>query len=833
MSNLTYAFRTLKNTPVVSLVAVASLALGIGANTAIFSMFDQILLRRLPVAQPERLVNLTANGPRLGSNSNNVAGDSLSIFSYAMFRDLEKQQSVFTGIAAHRSSGVNISYKGQASSATGLFISGTYFPVLQAVPAVGRLLTPDDDRTPGAHRVAVLSHRYWTRELNRNPAAINDSLLIDGVPFTIVGVAPEGFSGTTLGVRPDVFVPISMRETLEPGWKGLENRRSYWIYLFARLKDGVTMQQAQAGINPLFHGIVESTDLPLQKGMSEATKQRFRNQAMTLTDGWRGQSQILVQGTAPLALLLAIASFVLLIACANIANLLLGRGVARAREVSIRLALGARRSQLIGQFLTESILLAFAGALAGLLIANLTLRLIIGFLPAQAMVPLSPEINPATLIFALALAIATGILFGLFPAVRSTRQDLVTAIKDGAGSVSAVGSTARLHKILVVGQIALSLLLLISAGLFLKSLVNITRVDLGMRSNGVLTFGLSPERNQYKPPQTRDLYERLEESLAAIPGVETATVSMVPLIAGDNWGTDISIDGFVSGPDIDANCSFNRVGAGFFSAMRIPLLAGRGFAVSDSADAPPVAVVNEAFARKFSAGSSVIGKRLQIGAGGKNTIEVVGLARDTKYSTVKQEAPPLLYLPYRQDKDLGGANFYIVARDPSQAGRLGSAVRQAVAALDPNLPVADMNTLEQQVKDNVFADRMVTSLASLFALLATLLASVGLYGVVSYSIARRTREIGIRLAIGADPASVRAMVMKDVGVMTLAGAAIGVPGAIALARLAASQLYQIKSHDPLVVVAATVLIGCVTLIAGYFPARVAMAVDPLTALRND
>ena len=832
MSNLKYAFRTLLNTPVVSLVAILSLALGIGANTAIFSVFDQILLQRLPVHQPDRLVNLTANGPKQGSASDNIAGNEDSIFSYPMFRDLEKQQTVFTGLAAHCEFGANFAYKGQSSSGDAMFVSGSYFPVLESVPAAGRLLSLDDDRTPGAHRVAVLSHRYWTTQFNRNPGVVNDTMLVDGIPFTIIGVAPEGFYSTTLGAMPDIFVPISMREALQPQWKGLADRRNYWVYLFARLKDGVSTAQAQAAMSTLFHGVIESTDLPLQDGMSDRTKERFRNQALLLSEGSRGQSDVLEEGRTPLLILFAITGFVLLIACANIANLLLARAAGRAREISIRLAIGARRVQLIVQLLTESILLALTGALAGLLVANVTVRLIISFLPPQAMIPLTPDLNPRSLSFALLASVVTGILFGIFPALHSTGQDLVSAIKDDAGSVSSSGSAARFRKILIIGQIALSLTLLISAGLFLKSLVKITRVDLGLRTKGVLTFGLSPNRNQYKPDQTRDFYGRLEESIAAIPGVENATVSLVPLLTDSNWGTSISIDGFVAGPDTDRGSKYNEVGPGFFRSLNVPILAGREFTASDGINAPKVAVVNEAFVRKFSPSDSVLGKRLQTGSGGKNDIEVVGIARDTKYSQVKDPPPPLLYMPYRQDKTLGGANFYVGVKG-MPAADIGPAVRRAVAALDPNLPVDNMITFEKQVENNVFVDRMVTTLATAFAILATLLAAVGLYGVLAYSIARRTREIGIRLAIGADPARVRAMVLQEVGVMALIGAVIGAPAAILLAKFAESQLYGIKSYDPEVVLAATALIAAVALVAGYFPARLAMAVEPQTALRHD
>jgi predicted permease len=833
MSNLTYAFRTLKNTPVVSLVAIASLALGIGANTAIFSVFDQLLLQRLPVHRPDRLVNLTANGPRMGSNSNNVAGNSSSTFSYAMFRDLEKQQSVFTGLAAHCEFGANLAYKGQSLSGDGMFVSGSYFPVLEAVPAAGRLFSPDDDRTPGAHRLVVLSNRFWTTQFNRDPSVLNNTMLVDGIPMTIIGVAPEGFNSTTLGAMPNVFVPISVRETLQPGWKGFDNRRSYWVYLFARLKEGVSRDQGQATMSTLFHGIIESTDLPLQKGMSDRTRERFRNQVLMLEEGSRGQSEVLEQGKAPLTILLAITGFVLLIACANIANLLLARAAGRAREISVRLAIGARRIQLVRQLLTESVLLGVTGALAGLLVSNVTIRMLVSFLPPEAGVSLSPEVNPRSLAFALAASVATGILFGIFPAMHSTRQEIVTAIKDDAGSVSSSGSAARFRKVLVVGQISLSLLLLISAGLFLKSLVNITRVDIGLRTEGVLTFGLAPDRNQYKPDQTRDFYQRLEESIRAIPGVEHATVSLVPLLTDSNWGTSISIDGFSKGPDTDDGSKYNEVGPGFFRALNVPILAGREFTASDGMEAPKVAVVNEAFVRKFSPSENVLGKRMSTGSNqGKNDIEVVGIAHDTKYSQVKDPPPPLVYLPYRQDKNLGSGNFYVVVH-AMPAADIGPSVRRAVASLDPNLPLADMLTFEKQVENNVFVDRMVTSLATAFAVLATLLAAVGLYGVLAYSIARRTREIGIRLAIGADPSGVRAMVLKEVGVMAAIGVLIGAPAAVVLAKFAESQLFGIKSYDPMVILAATALIGAVALAAGYFPARVAMGVSPQAALRHD
>jgi predicted permease len=832
MSQLTYAFRTLMTTPVVSLVAIASLALGIGANTAIFSVFDQILLQRLPVHEPERLANLTANGPRNGSNSTNIAGNSTSTFSYGMFRDLEKGQQVFTGLAAHTQFGVNLAYKGQASSGDGMLVSGSYFPVLQLVPLAGRLFDPSDDKTPGAHRVVVLSARYWTNQFNRDPAILKNQLTVNGVAMTVIGVAPEGFYSTSLGAMPDVFVPISMQEMMAPGGMKLDDRRHYWIYLFGRLKDGVSLKQAEAAMNPLFHGILESTDLALQKNMSDQTRQRFRTQTMTLEDGSRGQSSVLTQGQAPLAILLAITGLVLLIACANVANLLLARAAGRAREISVRMAIGARRGQVISQLLTESVVLSVISAVAGLLVSYVTIRLLISFLPPEALLPLSASVDRTSLLFALGAAIVTGLLFGLFPALHATRQDLVTAIKDDAGSVSSSGSAALFRKVLVTGQMALSLLLLISAGLFLKSLVNLTRVDLGLRTKGVLAFRLAPFHNQYNPDQTRDFFQRLEENVAAIPGVESVTASAVPLLTGSNWGTDVYVDGFDAGLDTDRHTSVNIVGPSFFRTLNIPILAGREFTPADGLAAPKVAIVNEAFVRKFSPSDSILGKRMRRGGDGTNDTEIVGVARDTKYNKVKDPAPPLLYTPYRQNRFLAESSFYVFSRRGSPTD-LAPDVRQAVANLDANLPIQGMTTFERQVEENIFVDRMVTTLAAAFAVLATVLAAVGLYGVLAYSVARRTREIGIRLAIGADPSQVLWMVLKEVGWMTLIGAVLGAPAAMALAKLAESQLYGIKSYDPPVVLGATLLIVLVALVAGYFPARFAMRVEPQLALRHD
>ncbi len=831
MRNLTFAWRTLWKTPIVSLVAILSLALGIGANTAIFSLFEQVLLRPLPVPEPERLVNLSSNGPRSGSNSTNNAGGTDLIYSYPMFRDLERTQTVFTGLAAFRSFGANLSHQGQTSSASGLLVSGSYFPVLALNPAAGRLLSYADDKTIGAHSVVVLSHAYWTEKFNRNLSILGQPLLVNGVIMTVVGVAPAGFRGTTLGELPDIFVPLTMRPELFPTWEGFEERRNYWAYLFARLKPGLSLEQAQASINIPFKGILRDTELTLQKGSSERGRQRFLAQTMTLQPGLRGHSSLREEAQTPVYLLLGITGFVLLIACANIANLLLARSAQRTKEFSIRLSLGATRGQLMRQLLSEALLLAVLAAITGIGLAYATSQGILALLPPDGGEVFSTALDSSTLLFAIAVALLSGFLFGLFPAVHSSRQDLSGAMKDQAANVSSTTAATRFRQTLVTAQIALSLLLLISAGLFLKSLVNVTRVGLGIDTQNTICFALSPALNRYTPQRSVAFFEALEQKLLALPGVSGATVSLVQLIAGNNWGSNVSVDGFQAGPDTDTHSMFNGIGPGYFRTLGIPLLAGREFTTADNAAGPQVAIVNEAFARKFSPSSSIVGKQMQRGSGGKNDILIVGLARDTKYSDVKRAVPPVFYLPYRQDKNLSTATVYVKSTVPT--AQVVPSLRQAVASLDPNLPLEDLKTLDAQIAENITLDRMISTLAAAFAGLATLLAAVGLYGVLAFTVARRTREIGIRLAVGADTGSIRNLVLREVVIMVAIGTALGVPAALALSKYTESLLYDLKGNDPVVLASSVLLVAAVSLLAGYIPARKAMRVDPMDALRYE
>jgi predicted permease len=833
MINLRHALRTLFKTPFVTGVAIVSLALGIGANAAIFSIFNQMLLRPMPVAAPEQLVNLSAPGPKPGSQSCNQAGDCDAVFSYPMYRDLERVQTVFNGIAAHRLFGANLASRGQTQSGDGVLVTGSYFPVLGIRPALGRLLDPNDDRAVGESRVVVLSHAFWQSKFDASPAVLNETLIVNGQSLTIVGVAPRGFDGTTLGAKPEVFVPITLRGQMNPGFEGFANRRSYWAYVFGRLRPDVSIEKARAEMNVKYRAIVNDVEAPLQTGMSEQTLGRFKTKQLLIEPGAMGQSSVHREARAPLTLLLGVTALVLLIACANIANLLLARAAARAGEMAIRLSIGASRWRLIAQLLTESVLLALFGGIAGLVVASWTLRGIAAMLPPEPAATIPVRLDTTVLLFAAAVTIATGLLFGIFPALHSSRPDLQSIMKGQSGQPSGARAAARFRTSLATAQIALSMALLVAAGLFTRSLMNVTRVDLGLKIDNLLTFGISPELNAYTPERSRQLFERLEQELAALPGVTAVTASLVPAIAGSNWGSSVSVQGFQAGPDTDTGSRFNQVGPGYFRAMGIPLLAGREFTPADAGKSPQVAIVNEAFAKKFNLGRDAVGKFMSDDTGPETTLdtEIVGLVQDAKYSEVKDTIPPLFFLPYRQSTRLGFINFYVrTSQDPEASF---AAIRKTVASLDPNLPIEDLKTMTQQVVENVFLDRFISTLSAAFAILATLLAAVGLYGVLAYTVAQRTREIGLRMALGAAPARVRLMLLKQVGVLTIIGGAIGLTAAWFLGRLAESQLYQLQGRDPFTLAASAIVLSIVALAAGFIPAHRASQVDPMWALRYE
>jgi predicted permease len=837
MINPRLALRTLFRTPFVTLVAIVSLALGIGANAAIFSLFNQILLRSLSVQDPQRLVNLVAPGPKSGSTSCGQAGDCDSVFSYPMFHDLEQAQNVFTGIAAHRPFGASLAYRKETASGDGLLVSGGYFAVLGLKPALGRLLEPGDATTPGEAHAVVLNYDYWRTRFDASPSVLNDTLVVNGEQMTVVGVAPRGFDSTTLGLKPRVYVPITMRDAMERFMSAadnpsLRNRRSYWVYLFARLKPGVSVEQAGAALNVEYSGILNDVEAPLQKGMSAKTMKEFRAKRIRLEPGAQGQTTVRREAREPLMLLLGVTGLVLLIACANIANLLLARAATRSNEMAVRLSIGAGRLQLAAQLLTESLLLALLGGAAGILVANWTLDLIVALMPAEggpANLPM--QMDGTAFLFAAGLAITTGVLFGLFPALHSTRPDLVSALKGQAGQPGGGRAAKWFRAALATAQIALSMALLVAAGLFVKSLVNVSRVDLGFNTKKVVMFGIAPQLNGYSGERSAALFERLQEDLAALPGVSSVSGAMVPLLAGSRWGSSVEVEGFKADPDTNTVALFNEVEPAYFSTLGIPLLSGREFGRADASGATKVAVVNEAFAKKFNLGRAAVGKHIGTGAEGKLDTEIVGLAQDAKYSGVKEETIAQFFRPARQDTSLGFLTFYVRTRlDPEP---LLATIPRIVARQDSNLPVDNLMTLPQQVRENVFLDRLITTLSTAFAALATLLAAIGLYGVLAYTVAQRTREIGLRMALGAAPRNVLRMVLRQVAWMTVIGGVIGLLAATLLGKGAESLLFQLKGFDAFVFAASAIGLATVALAAGLVPAMKASRIDPMRALRYE
>ena len=831
MRSLRLAIRTLFRTPFATAIAIVSLALGTGATAGIFSVFHQVLMQSLATPDPSKLVNLSAPGPKPGFQSCGRAGDCDVVFSYAMFRDLQKIQTVFTDIAAHVEFRANLAYETQTSSNEGLLVSGSYFPVLRLQPALGRLLDSNDDTVTGESRVAVLSYDYWSSRFGLDPTVLNKQVIVNSQHLTIVGVAPKGFDGTTIGMRPAVFVPITLRSVLDADtdWS---LRTDYWAYLFARLRPGVTIEAARASVGAQYHGIINDVEAPLQKDITPQTLARFRAKPILLEPGGRGQSSIPDEAKTPLRLLLGVTALVLLIACANIANLLLARSSARAGEMAIRLSIGASRGRLIGQLLTESLLLAVLGGIAGMVVAHWTLVLVASLLPPEAQHTITFSISGTVILFGVGLTFATGLMFGLFPALHSTRPDLVSTLKNQAGQPSGAKG-ARLRLLLATSQIALAMMLLASSGFFVKSLLNVSRVDLGFNVDHVATFGLSPDLNGYSFERTRLFFQRLEDELQAAPGVTAVTVSNVPLLAGNNRQRDVAVQGFKAGPDTNSNSHYNRVGPGYFSALGIPLLAGREFTDADTVNSPKVALVNQTFARKFGLGNDAVGKSMGSGDGYRSTLDmtIVGVVEDAKYSEVKQRVPPQFFMPYRQDQEPGGMHVYVrTAVDRAQAA---STITAVVKRLDPNLPIEALETLPDQIRDNTYLDRMMTTLSAAFALLATLLAAIGLYGVLAYTVAERTREIGLRMALGAAPERVLGMVLGQVAIMTLVGALVGLAGALGVGRGAQSMLFQMTGADPAVLALSAVALAMVALCAGFIPAYRASRVDPMRALKYE
>jgi predicted permease len=825
-----YALRGFRKSPILSGAALLSLALGIGANTAIFSLMDQVLLRSLPVRDPGELVLFSAPGRRSGFVETNY--DDQYAFSYPMYCDFRDSAPTVAGVLARFPMRLSMSSGDRTELVQGDLVSGNYFTVLGVGTVLGRPLTPQDDRLGSPNAVAVLSYDLWKNRFGMDRSVLNQSLRINGRGMAIVGVAPPGFKGAAGGESADLFVPITLQSHLTQMFDGLPNRRGYWLNIFARLKAGVSRLQAESALNVFWRPILEEEARNTPRA-SQKYRAEFASRHLTLMPGARGISSVRDQAAGPLIVLMSMAGLLLLIACANIANLLIARAAGRQKEIAIRLAIGAGRVRLLRQLLIEGVTLSLAGAVLGILTAYWTGDLLLSFLPAgPSMRGLTSQPDSRALVFALGLSILTGVIFGLAPSWSTFRTNVAGSLKEQAAG--AMGSTAqvRIRKALVIAQVGLALVLLIGAGLFARSLFNLKQIDPGFRTGNLLTFAVQPSLNGYDQARTQSFYERLHDAIAALPQVRGVALAEIAVLSGDVDMSGVSVPGYEPKEGERMSVRENFVGLGYFSSMGIPVLSGREITRQDGPNAPKVAVVNEQFARKYFGTESPIGRRFHLKSGKDGPgVEIIGVVRDGKHADLREDPEPFAYYPYVQHESIMRMNFYV--RASPHPAVLGATLREQVRRADPNLPVFDMKTIEEQIDEDMFAERLVAALATFFGGLATLLAAIGLYGVMAYTVSRRTREIGLRMALGAGRPEMLRMVMSEVGLLALLGVGIALPTAYALSRLIQAQLFNVKGSDPAIFVLATLLIAAVSAAAGLIPAVRASRIDPMTALRNE
>jgi predicted permease len=828
-TDLKYALRGLRRSPLFATVAVMSLALGIGANTAIFTLIDQILLRKLPVSHPEQLVMVYQDADNNGSNM----GSRMN--SYPLYQDLQRKSDVFSEVLCRRLIPASVSVGGNTERVTVEMVSGNYFTMLGVRPAAGRVFNSrEDDQTYGGHPVAVLSYAYWTSRFARDPNVVGQKILVNNYPMSVVGVSAEGFGGLDPANAPDVRVPILMKPAITPewGWLELSDRRAKWVQVFARLKSGYTIESARPSLQGLYTQIrAYEMTLPRASTWSQYTRERFMKGRIVLAKADTGYSQLRNDFSTALVVLMCMVGLVLLIACANVANLLIARAFMRQREIAVRLSLGSSRSRLVRQLLVESLTLSFAGGIVGLGIAFSLTRWLLALVPQQGdplLISARPDLR--ILLFALAVTFATGIVFGLLPALRASRPDPWSTLKDTMGSIAGTGGSLFLRKGLVTAQVALSFLLLFGAGLFVRSLLNLKAADTGVSVDNLLTFQLSPALSGYDNARATVFYRQLLDRLRATPGFTSVAMATVPILAGNEWDSSMGVEGHQAKDGEDMQAFMNSVSPGYFATMKIPLLEGRDFRESDAKEEPDVAIVNRKFAEHFFPGTSAIGKRLSQGTGPKArlTIQIVGVVTDSLYEGPREGVHRQVYLA--SWGNISSA-FYVRAHTTSSSAF--DTIRGDVRQLDAGIPVYDLKTVEAQLDETLLSDRLVAMLSAGFGGLATLLAAVGLYGVMAFVVARRRKELGIRLALGAQPGVLIWLVMREVLLLLAIGLALGIPLAMLLGRYVSSQLYGIQGSDPTIAVWTMVFLAVISVAAGLIPARRASRIDPILALRTE
>jgi len=832
VQNIRYALRQLRKYPGFAAIAVLTLAVGIGANVSIFSLVNQVLLKRLPVREPDRLVMLKYTGSDTGHTSS-YGGTSDLYLSYPMYRDLRDQNQVFEGMLAMFPAQVGVQWRNTPSLAKSELVSGNYFSLLGVKPALGRLFVSEDSATSGASPLVVLSYRYWNQHFASDPSVISQSLLINGHSYTIVGVVQAGFNSVIGGTLPDIFVPITMKAQMTPQWDELEDRRSRWLNIVARLKPGVSVQQAEAGINPLWKSLraMELQSIP-------SKSQRFREQFveksyLTLLDASRGFSPLREQMRMPLLILLGMVGLLTLMATANVGSLLLVRAAGRTREMSVRYSMGATRTRVIGQLLTEGFVLALAGGILGLALSPLLAKVLFELITASTTIgntPFSSAPDGTVALFCLVISVVASILFSLAPMIQFYKPKVTAALKQqtGTGEVS----HARFRRLIVGTQIGVSLVLLVGAGLFSRTLTNLRSADVGFVTDHVLTFQLNPGLAGYQPSAVSSLYKRLLDTLSAQPGVQAVGTTDDADLAQSDSTFSVTVPGYHAQEGERMSFEWEHVTTKYFATLELPLVTGRVFTDADTPDSAKIAVVNDAFVRKFFGSPyQAIGKTFRVGKLTDNPFQIVGVVKTAKHYSLHDPPAPIFYTPTFQDKEPDAITVYIRTRQtPEDAA---SSIRSAVGSIDSKLVVDSLQSMNSEIDTTLTSERMLSFLASSFGAVAAFITAIGLYGVLAYSIAQRTREIGVRMALGATRAAVVKMVLSEVLMMTGFSVAFAIPLSIALSSVVKNQLYGVSYRDPATLLFVVIAIGLVALLAASVPARRAVKVQPITALRYE
>ncbi|WP_334268593.1 ABC transporter permease [Edaphobacter sp. HDX4] len=837
LSDLRYAVRQLRRSPVFGFTAVLTLALGVGANTAIFSLLDQALLRALPVTEPQQLVYLQGTGDAWRGHTSSHGGGIASYFSYPMYRDLRDKDAAFEGLLATSKATVDLTRAKVSEFAEAEVVSGNYFTLLGVRPALGRVFTQVEDTTAGAAPVAVLSFDYWRAHMNSDPSVINETISLNGQPFRVVGVAREGFRSAVWGETPALFVPMAMLDQVVPGQgKRLNDHTDRWLNIIGRLKDGVTTRQAEAMSAPLWHALRADELRNLGTSSQRFVDEYLTNSHLLIQPAARGFSYNRKSFQTPLLAIMGMAFLVLLIAAVNVASLLLVRSSGRLKEFSLRYALGARGGRIVQQLLLEGFLIGVGGGLVGILIAPAVIRFLVQRLAGEdGLGPFAVALDQRLLFFNFAVSIIVSLFFSLAPAVQLLRPQLAQALRTQPST--STSGTLGFRRIVVASQIGLSLLLLVGAGLFVKTLDQLRSVDMGYKTANVIGFGLAPRLAGYVPERISPLQLRVLDALKSLPGVEGTGAANSPLLADQTHSGNMTFAGYKAAPEEDVVIDKANVSTGFFDTLRVSLIAGRGFTAMDNAEHPKVAVVNEALAKRyFGSAQKAVGQRVADGAPSNPLfdMEIIGVVRNFHRAEVREPAGPALFMPLEQAKgtDLSRAIYFYVRTYVAPTTMFAS-IRRSITTIDPMLAIDNLRTMDAQVDEDLRNERMIELLATTFGLLATALAGVGLYGVLAYTTSQRSKEIGIRIALGSSRTAISGLVLGDVFRLAGTGVLVGLPLAVASAHLLRSQLFGVTPSDPLVLGGAVALVALVALLAAFLPARKAASVDPIAVLRAE